>query len=395
MALPANYDRVVLTASNFLNGEFVYFQGTLLHGAEYAQDLSLYGPPDTTDPDVIAVIAAVKSGACAVEYKIYLTGSSFVIYSYADLPQALGHLHHLHPFHPTDGYKIGTAMVIHGEYEEDAATQRPRITSPADEIPTDYETNQGIIYRLSTDWYIGEGDSDSFAFLLAVSSTEELTPALLNAYTPARAMATWLETLRVAGSGSPVGTDYDNLTSYSGRNYLLVQGGGQPDITFAITDVTPTTEDGNIVELDLICDVSVGTYHRSRLSLALYFAQITVGGALQREKPERGGYNHPFRTSELLFDDNDSLTILNGLATFKLQHTHDDAILRLALNSHGIIPHEDLPIFLGNLVLPTPAEPTWLWRSPLCRIVERRCGCRLPPGWPGTQGAPVPSSSRI
>ena len=293
-----------------------------------------------SNTQVLEIIARVKLGTCAVEYSVYEEGGSSV-YPYNSLPEHLKFLHFQHPFHPNDGYLIPDALRRHGDLSHSDVGGRPRITGTFDEVPEDYETGTPVTQALN-DWRVREYSATRFEFIHNPPESEDLTDAAYNAYSPARAMAVWLESIRTAGPA--VGSDLNDILSYSGaRRYTWDQGVGAGALVFRADQAGQTTENGHIVEFGIIFERVTGIFNRSRFAVQLATATITLSGSTQTQKPVRGSYSNPHRVSRVEFSDHHWKEIIAGQPITVTRLPGSDEAVYIPDGAVGIIQFEDLP----------------------------------------------------
>ena len=249
--------------------------------------------------------------------------------------------HFQHPFHPNDGYLIPDALRRHGDLSHSDVGGRPRITGTFDEVPEDYETGTPVTQALN-DWRVREYSATRFEFIHNPPESEDLTDAAYNAYSPARAMAVWLESIRTAGPA--VGSDLNAIGSYDGeRRYTWDQGVGAGALVFRADQAGQVTENGHIVEFGIIFERVTGTFNRARFAVQLATATITLSGSTQTQKPVRGSYSNPHRVSRVEFSDHHWKEIIAGQPITVTRLPGSDEAVYIPDGAVGIIQFEDLP----------------------------------------------------
>ena len=206
-----------------------------------------------------------------------------------------------------DRLKADGAFIREGSYSENADTGRPRIESSIDQIPSRRRPD-GVTfaYPLGDVWDV-DLYGDSIQFTRTYTLDDDVTDP--NAEDSVLAFLAWVESLRVAGSGSAVGDDILATTSFTGREYDLVQGSGADTIRVEVTSVghfddLETGVYGYVSVSFQRISTETGDIDVEAIRTLLLTATGGIPPADAQEAPEIGSTGVPQRASEIILPDN-------------------------------------------------------------------------------------------
>ena len=208
------------------------FSVTPWDGDAYATDAEGIDPA-TTDAAQVAQLDimrdAVVDGTAEV---IYWDGANLI--DYEDLPFQYAMMHLLHDIHPVGGRgQVLARQILAQRSSLDSDTGRAIITGQHDDIP-EKRIPDGATYDYSLgSWSVAIWD-DRLIFSHTWEDADEVAQTDLNTQDPIRAMLGKLESIRVSGSGSAVGSDVntqaDLASSIESRTFRLDQPGGADEL---------------------------------------------------------------------------------------------------------------------------------------------------------------------
>ena len=190
-----------------------------------------------------------------------------------------------------DKFQIDGAHIREAVYSEHADTEKPRISSPIDDIPIRRRpAGDTYAYPLrDADWIVFRSGND-IVFRRNFNESDELSTGDINADYGNKAFLAWLETFR--STGVAVGENIADDTHYNNRNYELDQSDEDGDtIGMTLSTKSVTTTNGSITQIQLTFQrISFETleFNTSKIRKLMTTATGAIASEDDQEATERG-----------------------------------------------------------------------------------------------------------
>ena len=211
-------------------------------------------------------------------------------------------------------HKMGGAWLQDGEYEEDADTEQKTLTLKGNiKVGSRTPDETTFAFALGNRWTATQLSAQKFWLTLRLNVWEEITAAGLDSFSPAIAVATWMDNNRT--SGSSVGSDYDAIGTWDSRTFRVRQATGQNNMHYIVTDVDIDVIDGNVTRLNLKCERNPPSAVLDIPSLRTHLMGLSVNipTTTDIEEGSLGAEDQPMIASKVQIGPDHTLEIENGL----------------------------------------------------------------------------------
>ena len=267
--------------------------------------------PTTTDADQIAQLDIMRAAVVAGDASVYYNDGGPI--EYDDLPAEHQLVHTLHSIHPNDGWKSLGTLVKDADVTEDTDTGRSDILTQAGVIPAKRQPD-GDTYNYPLDrWNIRLVPGSQIAVDRNWSTDDNVTAP--NDHDDVRGMLAWLETNRVAGSGTAFGDDITTFADLSGRTVRIDQG--DTDLDVHVTSGSSNHDDGVYSHVGfsfsrISTETDAVDIDAIRALFMAAVGTITVESDDAPEEPPWGSTSVRGRVKDLEFPDGTLLELVDG-----------------------------------------------------------------------------------
>ena len=177
---------------------------------------------------------------------------------------------------------------------------------PVEDTPTSTNT----MYALSA--WTADQSGTSIAFSVSFDYSDNIMPDDLDDHTSMIAFATWLESIRTAGSA--VGTDLGDVTSYNNRTYTFAQTDGGTDIVLDNARVILAQHtDGRMFRIWIYLERDSGAaINTADVRAFLATTEVSVPVTEGIHKPPFGSVEIPTHGERIVLPNQQEIGIING-----------------------------------------------------------------------------------
>ena len=246
-------------------------------------------------------------------------------------------------------------LAEHGDYEEEADTERPVVTFGGRIVTDDHPLPPGPLLQSTEAWYVRPITSHRWQVDLDLNPEDGFTTTTIAEHPPLLALIATLRAARVSGAEIPTPHDVLNTSQLQARNYTITLSDGST-ATFLVSSSGRVVDAGIVEQWSYVFEMvpATETYDTDLLDEWLNTNEVSIGTTMSVIKSPIGQYTQPLFGSEVDFGDGNKISFSAGS---RISHVKKGAIVRrVAEGNNLVLSYADLATVNGVKTLPTPAE---------------------------------------